>query len=141
MACSDGSLRSPGSSPWRWIARGEALLAGGQKFFDQCFQKALAERAADWFDQVVIARVYLHYQQASNALRHLRSALNSEPAHGYIWYQMGQCQAALGLMGEASESYERCLQLRPDYREARDARDALASVGWLRRVGRMLRRR
>lgn len=44
MSCSDGSLQTSGSSPWRWQARGEALLAAGQGYFDECFIKSLSER-------------------------------------------------------------------------------------------------
>src|SRR5262249_50249458 len=57
IACSDGALAVPGSSPWRWIARGEVLLATGQRQSEDCFRKALLEPAADWFDRVFIARI------------------------------------------------------------------------------------
>ena len=50
FACSDASLAAPGSSPWRWIARGEVLLARRHKLVAECFQKAVVEAATDWFD-------------------------------------------------------------------------------------------
>lgn len=140
MVCSDGSMQAPGSSPWRWQARGEVLLARGREHFDACFRKSLDEPAADWFDRVVIARIYRHYQKASNALYYLREAMQMEPTCGYIWFEMGHCQAALGLTGPARSSYDRCLELRGDYGEAREALAALDRMSfftWLRRILRL----
>ena len=125
-ACSDASLAAPGASPWRWIARAETLLAQRQKFAAECFQKAVAEPAADWFDHVVIARIHLYYTRATSALHYLRQALELEPTHGYVWYEMGNCQRALGLAPAAAESYQRCLELRADYAEAERALESLS---------------
>lgn len=142
MACSDGSLQTAGSSAWRWQARGEALLAAGQTYFDECFQRSLGEKETDWFDRVIIGRIYLYYRRASNALFYLKKAVDEDPTQGYVWFMMGNCQAALGLNGAASTAYQRCLELRPDYREAREALNKLQSmsfVDWLkgRLFGRM----
>jgi tetratricopeptide (TPR) repeat protein len=125
-ACSDASLAAPGASPWRWIVRGEMLLARRQKLAAECFQKAVAEPAADWFDHVVIARIHLYYRRATNALHYLRQALELEPTHGYIWFEMGNCQRALGLLPAAAQSYQRCLELRADYAEAERALGSLS---------------
>jgi tetratricopeptide (TPR) repeat protein len=125
-ACSDASLAAPGSSPWRWIARGEVLLARRQKFAAECFQRAVAEPAAEWFDHVVIARIQLYYGRVTNALHALKQALELEPTHGYVWYEMGNCQRALGLVPAAAESYQRCLDLRADYAEAEHALESLS---------------
>lgn len=127
MACSDASLAAPGSSPWRWIARGEVLLARRQKFAAECFQKAVAEPAAEWFDHVVIARIQLYYGRVTNALHALKQAVELEPTHGYVWYEMGNCQRTLGLVPAAAESYQRCLDLRADCVEARRALESLSS--------------
>src|SRR3990172_11080047 len=43
----DGSLTCAKESAYRWIVRGEILLAGGQTAADHCFQKALSVDA-DW---------------------------------------------------------------------------------------------
>ncbi|MEE8121265.1 MAG: tetratricopeptide repeat protein [Anaerolineales bacterium] len=137
IQCSDGALQSPGSSPWRWQARGEVLLAKGQRYFDECFLKAVSEPTADWFDRVIVARIYLYYGRATNALHFLKQALELEPAHGYIWFEMGNCQRQLGMISAARTDYERCLELRSDYREAKEALHSLRStspVGWLRGV-------
>ena len=141
LACSDASLQAPGNSPWRWQVRGEVLLAREQKHFEDCFQKAVLEVAADWFDYVVVARIYYFYNRITNALGYLTKALEAEPAHGYIWFQMGNCQKALALDAAASNSYLRCLDLKPDYREAEQALTALAAGRpLLSRLGAFLRR-
>ena len=127
MACSDASLQIPGSSGWRWIARGEVLLATGQKHAEECFQKALIEPAADWFDRIIIGRIYLYYRRASNALYYIQAALEMATANGYVWFEKGNCERELGLTAAAAGSYETCLELRPDYREAQLAIDSLST--------------
>jgi len=130
FACSDASLRVPGSSPSRWQARGEVLLAKGQGYYDESFQRSLTESQANWFDRVVIARIYLFYRRAANALQYLRAAVQLEPTQGIVWFEMGNGQLALGLTSAARTSYERCLELRGDYREARVALESLESMSF-----------
>ena len=136
MACSDASLQAPGSSSWRWIVRGEALLAEKQSHHEECFQKALAEPKAKWFDRVVISRIYAYYHRFTNAMCYLKEAIEQEPTHGYAWFELGNCQRALALESAARKSYERCLEFRPDYREAQQALLELQArtplVEWLR---------
>jgi tetratricopeptide (TPR) repeat protein len=144
MACSDGSVQVPGSSPWRWIVRGEVLLAHEQKHFEDCFRKALLDPLADWFDRIVIARIYRHYGRPSNALAYLKEALEGQASHGYVWFETGLCQMDLGLIAAARDSFERCLSLRPDYREARvemARSDAVSAGTWLRGMWRRWRKR
>lgn len=121
LGCSDASLQAAGSSPWRWIVRGETLLAKGARHFEECFQRALAEQGAEWFDRVVVGRVYLYYRRITSALAHLRQAAELEPCHGYTWFELGNCQRALAMESAARTSYQRCLELRPDFREAHAA--------------------
>lgn len=142
FACSDASMQVPGNSPLRWIARGEVLLASGEKHAEECFKKGLLEPAADWFDRVVVGRIYLYHRRASNALYYIQSALNEDMSRAYVWFERGNCEQALGLATAAAESYERCLELRPDYREASLARDSLgpgSPLGWLRSLFRRRR--
>lgn len=140
MACSDASLQVPGSTAWRWIARGEVLLSSQQPHSESCFVKALLEPTADWFDRVVVARVYQYYQRWTNALVYLKQAQEREPGHGYIWFELGNCQRQLGLISAARSSYEQCLSLRADYREAREAMTALDSMSGGSRLLGLLRR-
>ena len=131
LACSDGSLKAAGSSPWRWTARGEVLLAKGDKQHDGCFEKALLEPKSDWFDRVVIGRVYMYYDRVTNALVLLKEAMEMEPTRGYVWYQMGLCQQRLGLVAAARSSFDRCIELAPGYLPASKATAELARGGGL----------
>jgi tetratricopeptide (TPR) repeat protein len=140
MACSDGSLQAPGSSAWRWIARGDVLLCHGQDYYDACFQKAVNEPDANWFDRVLIARIYMYYRRSSNAMYYLKQAQQLEPADPYLWFESGNCQVAMGLIGGARACYERCLELRPKFRPAVAALDALGQMTfkqWLKTKLRM----
>lgn len=137
LQCSDASLQAPGSSPWRWAARGEVLLARHQKFVDECFLKAVAEPVAGWFDRVVIARICTHYGRFTQALQYLRQAVELDPTRGAAWFELGQCQRALGLAGAAA-SFQHCLELRPDFAEAQAALEAASSSSVLTRLGAIL---
>ncbi|RME40227.1 MAG: hypothetical protein D6788_03830 [Planctomycetota bacterium] len=132
LACSDASLEADGSSPWRWIVRGEVLLARGDRHPEACFEKALAEKAADWFDRVLIARVYRFHRRITNALVYLKEAAQLAPEHGYVWFETGCCQRELGMIAAARESFGRCFDLRPDYREAQVALLELEAGGAIR---------
>ncbi len=141
--CSDAALQMPGSSPWRWEVRGELLLADHKKQFETCFQKALAEPAADWFDRVVIARMLVFHHRVAAAVAYLQQALELEPVRAGTWLELGDCQAALALLAAARTSYDRCLELRPNnvaVRRRRDSLDGTSAWGWLRGLLRRWRR-
>jgi tetratricopeptide (TPR) repeat protein len=84
----------------------------------------------------------MHYHRFTAALTYLKEALELEPTHGYPWFELGNCQAALAFVTPARTSHQRCLELRPDYAPARVALKRLAdngTQGWLRRVWRRWR--
>ena len=133
--CSDLSMQASGSSPYRWQVRGEVLLASKEKTFDACFKRSLAEPEADWFDRDVIASTYLYYGKAASALDFASQAAEMHPQSGYAWFILGLCQKQLGLpKPTVRTSFEKCLQLRGDYVEARHALVALDSESLLRRL-------
>ncbi len=138
IACSDASLQAVGSSPWRWEVRGEVLLARGEHIHDTCFQKALAEPAADWFDRVIIAGIYLFYRRAAAAFEYAKKAVEMAGDAGYAWFVLGHAQRELGQTALACRSYRHCLQLRPDYAEARQALQDLETEPFFRRLLRQL---
>jgi tetratricopeptide (TPR) repeat protein len=129
VSCSDESLRSQGSSSMRWQSRGEIMLGRRGERARSCFDKALTESAADWFDRVIIARIYLFHHKPTPALEFAQAAVKLEPGHHYAWYVLGRCQEALGWLGEAGVSYRRSLELPGDRSRARSALGALESRG------------
>lgn len=131
QACSDGSISSPGSSAWRWQVRGEVLLAKDQMNpAAQCFAKSLAEKDTDWYDRVRIAGIYLYYRKPAAALDLARQAVESMASAPLAWYVQGQCQRRLGMASTAFASFNRCLEIKPDFAKARQALLELASRGY-----------
>lgn len=139
QAC-DAALQAPGSSPWRWEARGELLLAKNNGQYDTCFRKALAESQADWFDRVVIARMLVFHKRFAAACNYLKEALEREAAYAYGWFELGECQAAMALTGAAETSFQRALELRPGLAVARRALDELDGGSMRSWLGGLIRR-
>lgn len=138
-ACSDLSLASPGSSPLRWQARGEVILAKNPDRARDCFQKSLSEPLADWFDRVIIARIYLFHGRAAPALEFAGAAVEMHPTHPSAWLVLGRAQEALGWTDKAEASYQRSLDLPGDHREARGALEHVRSLSASGRFGRWLK--
>ncbi|MFZ4575766.1 MAG: hypothetical protein ACOYN0_15330 [Phycisphaerales bacterium] len=120
IAQSDLSIKAPGSSPLRWIARGETLLAGRPQLAAECFAKALAEENADWYVLVRIARVHLRHDRPGPAAEHARNATAAAPERAFAWETLGACNERLGLGARAAECYGTALQLAPARRELRE---------------------
>lgn len=134
LACSDAAMKSPGASAWRWMARGEVQLARRERHYDECFQRGLMEAGAEPYDRVLIARIYRHYDRATNALSYLKPLMETHPDQGYLWLERGQAEQSLGLSGAARLSYERCLSLNPKCQAARAALDVVRRRSWIRRL-------
>ena len=126
-ACSDVAMAQTGSSGGRWEARGEVLLAGRKGRPETCFEKALAEADADWFDRVIIGRIYLFYRQWANAAGYLQQALSLQPRSAFAWFTLGQCQDILGLEAQAQMSYRQAVEIAGKHPQAAAALAALES--------------
>lgn len=138
MACSDAAIAARGSSAYRWLSRGEVLLAtdGGQGA--ACFDRALLEPDADWFTRLWVARIYRRYGRFTNALVEARQATENAPQMPYAWYIRGLCERDLAI-GEASRSLGRALELDSGFTLARAALRAPPETSWLRRWLRRVR--
>jgi len=134
MAFSDASMEERGDTPYIWLARGDVLLARGEKRADYCFDKARALAAADWFVHWLAARIRAFYQQFSLALRATQQALELKPDHAVLWVLAGQCQEALGLIGPARQSLQQALQLNPRAGDVSAALNRLSDAGLLDRL-------
>ena len=117
-ALCDGSLQQAGQSAYRWLVRGEIMVAARQDMDRYCFDKA-QELDADWLVPLEAARIELYYHRPSKALGRVRRALELAPEAHYAWYVQGICQAELGLTRAARESFQRCLELFPATRTPR----------------------
>jgi tetratricopeptide (TPR) repeat protein len=135
-AC-DGSFQHSGQSAYRWIVRGELMLAARQNTDQHCFDKA-QQLDSDWLIAAEIALVYLAYGHPSRALGRARRACEKAPDRYYAWLLQARCQQALGFNAQAGQSLQHCLDLCPGQVEARQRlidieTGAVSSWGrWLR---------
>jgi tetratricopeptide (TPR) repeat protein len=134
---SDAALAVPGKSAYRWLARGEWMLAGRQKLEEHCFNKA-AQLDSDWLILLESALIYMHYNFASRAVVRARSAAEAAPDQYHIWFVRGCAEDAAGMKRPSAESLEQCLRLCPGHADALQRLGGLnggfSPLTWLRRV-------
>jgi tetratricopeptide (TPR) repeat protein len=136
-AMCDGSLRQSGQSAFRWMVRGELMVAAKETTDQHCFDKA-QQLDADWLVSAEIALIYLFYRQPGRAQLRARRACETAPDQYYAWLLEARCQRALGLDSQARRSLQTCLELCPGHAEARQLladleQGSASSLGrWLR---------
>ncbi len=140
MPFSDAAVERPGESPYVWLARGDVLLAAGQRQVDHCFDRALQLAGTDWMIRWLAARVRRFWNQLAAALKLAQEAASLAPDQAVTWLLSGQCQAALGLSEPATRSFHQALALQPDCRAADEALSELNAQGCLSRFGRQIGR-
>ncbi len=141
IAFSDASIEERGDTPYLWLARGDVLLARGEKRADYCFDKALLLAAADWFVAWLAARIRTFYRQFALGLKLAQQALELRPDHAVLWLCAGRCQKELGLLGSARHSFQQALQLQPKLHEAAVALTRLSETTVVDRLGAWWKRR
>jgi tetratricopeptide (TPR) repeat protein len=130
LAFSDASIEERGDTPYVWLARGDVMLARKEHRADYCFEKALLLAPKDWFVAWLAARIRYYYGQFVLALKLLQQAIEWNAGHFLLWFELGQCQQALGLIGPAQNSFLQAQQLNPYSSEADLALVRLSQKGW-----------
>lgn len=129
LELADAALLREGVSAYRWVVRGELLIASRDDVDRHCFDKAVqADR--DWLVPLEIALIYLHHEQPSKALLRARQAVETNPGSDYAWYTQGTCERKLNLDRQAETSYLRCRELSPGHVEAGRRLSEIANQGW-----------
>jgi len=133
---SDASLAAAGKSAYRWMVRGEWMLAARHKLEEHAFNKA-EQIEKDWLVPLESAPIYLHYRFASRALALARQATEAAPDQYYTWYVRGCAEADVGMKRPATESFQHCLQLCRGHVEAQERlrkldSDGISPLRWLR---------
>jgi tetratricopeptide (TPR) repeat protein len=128
-ALCDGALQQTGQSGYRWLVRGEIMVAAGKDVDRHCFDKA-QQLEEDWLVPLEAARIDLFYQRPSKALIRIRRALDLAPDAPYVWFIQGTCQAQLGLRNAAQESFRYCLELSPRHADAEEQLRRLQKWSW-----------
>jgi len=118
LSFSDASIEERGGTPYVWLARADVLLARKESRADYCFDKALHLAPGDWFIAWLAARIRFYYEQFVLALKLLEQAIEWNTGHFLLWFQLGQCQQQLGLIGPARRSLEQARQLNPKFQDA-----------------------
>ena len=134
LSFSDASIEERGDTAYVWLARADVLLARAESRADYCFQKALLLAPGDWFIAWLAGRIRFFYEQFALALKMLSQALELNATHFLLWLELGQCQKALGLVGQARNSFTQAQQLNPQSNEARLAWLSLSETGFGCRV-------
>ena len=128
------SIEERGDTPYVWLARGDVMLARKEHRADYCFEKALLLAPKDWFTAWLASRIRFYYSQFVLALKLLQQAVEWNTGHFLLWFELGQCQQALGLIGSAETSFTQARQLNPNCREADAALTRLSQSGAFARV-------
>ncbi len=130
-----------GGSPWAWLARGEVLVSAGEKNALFCFDKAVeAADAERWRILLEAGRCYLRRRQWASAEPFLRRAAETKPDNFFVWYEYAIVLTELNFTDRARDAIERCLQLRSDFRAAKDLEIKLYRRPFLKRLLGILRR-
>jgi tetratricopeptide (TPR) repeat protein len=136
-AIGDGAMAQPGQSAYRWLVRGEQMVATRQKFDRYCFDKA-AQLDRDWLIPFETAGIYLYYDSPGKALVSARQAAVLDPGSAAVWFRQAACEFELEMNDAARRSLEQCLELCPHHIAAQQMVADIKNRGWS--PGRMLRR-
>jgi tetratricopeptide (TPR) repeat protein len=129
LAFSDASIEERGDTPYVWLARADVLLARRENRADYCFQKALLLAPSNWFVAWLAARIRYYYRQFALALKLLQQAVEWNTPHFLLWLELGRCQEAVGLIGQARTSFNRARELNSECHEAHAALTKLSGTG------------
>jgi len=127
-------------SSYVWTARGEVLLASGDRNADFCIQKAKEIAPRDWFSLLNIARVYYNCRHYGKALETVREALDLKATSPFVWFVMGLCQRELGMLALSIKSFEQALSLDRNFKPAEAALQNSKHMGAFKRLLAPLRR-
>ncbi len=134
VAYSDNSVGKDHLTPRVWLTRAEIFFDRKSPVAEGCLHKALG--CAGKLGPVVkleAGRLLSRKRNYSLAIQYLREAIRDLPRSALAWYELGGCQARLGLP-EAVHSLEQCLHLRPDWTEAQDLHRKVENRGFFRRL-------
>ena len=144
IAYSDNSISKQKITSYVWLARAEVMLRRRHRTAETCLSNAISIAGNSLpIVRLDAGRTLLHQSSHAKALEYLRPAASDLPKAALVWYELGCCQAALGLP-EGKIALKQCLQLRPDWGQAKAALERFnrqGPLGWLRSRFRRLRGR
>jgi tetratricopeptide (TPR) repeat protein len=114
LALSDGSIEERGNTPYVWLARGDVLLARGEKRAAYCFEQAMMLARGDWMRCWEASRVYTFHRNFPLAIGYANQATDLAPERVVTWLQAGRCHLGLNQAARARETLERARQIDPE---------------------------
>lgn len=140
----DGAVEMRATSAFVWAARGESLLLAPNSAENahRCFLKALEIAPEDWSLMLRIAIAYNRAKLYGKARDLLQAASRFADRNPLVLFHLGASYEGLGQYAVATGYYQRALDSRGDFNEAKTAlRRAQLSgpFGFLKRVWRMER--
>ncbi|MFO1457776.1 MAG: tetratricopeptide repeat protein [Verrucomicrobiota bacterium] len=143
LVFSDASIGERGDVPYLWLARGDVLLARGERRADYCFDRGVRDGARERIGGVARRTHPLSLRAVRGGAVAGPAGGGVDPAKAAVWLLCGDCQQALGFAAEAGVSFRQALDLQPDCRAAADRLAGIRSGGlagaltgwWRRRFG------
>lgn len=110
-----------GATNWSWLARGEVLLAAGDGNALFCFTKAVELAGKeDWRTPLLAGLCYMRKRQWAGAEELLRKAAEINPRNYFVWFSLAEALVELNYTDRARDAIQRVMQLKPDFRPARE---------------------
>jgi len=134
QAFSDNAISKDNTTSRVWLARAEVLLARKSKMFESCINNAISISNQDRsIIRLESGRILFKGEEYTLALSHLSRAAKELSQSALAWYELGRCQARLGLP-ESVEVLRQSLKLRPNWRLAEEALVKAEKRGFFRRI-------
>ncbi len=132
-AYSDNSINKEHITSRVWLARAEVMISRKSQVADGCISKAIsiAGKMAPVI-KLEAARLLRKKGNYSAAIGHLNDVVQVFPKSALVWYELGCCQAKLGL-SQAKETLKQSLLFRPDWDVAKRALRSCGGRGLLGR--------
>ncbi len=134
IAYSDNSIAKDNPPPQVWLARAEVFLHRKDPISESCLSKAIGgagERSA--VIKLEAGRLLQRKRNFVQAAQYLKEVVQILPKSALAWYELGRCQAALGL-SEAAHSLEQSLRMRPGWEQAEAELRKVGNRGFFRRL-------
>ncbi|MGE5294325.1 MAG: tetratricopeptide repeat protein [Solirubrobacterales bacterium] len=121
VAYSDNAVSKDNLPPRVWLVRAEVFLDRKGPIAEGCVNKAIACAGKSLpIVHLEAGRLFRRKGRYVQALQHLKQAVEGFPRSALAWYELGSCQASLGL-SEAVHSLEQSRSLRPDWEPVKTA--------------------
>jgi tetratricopeptide (TPR) repeat protein len=119
VAYSDNSISKDDVTSRVWLARAEVMMNRKSQIMEGCISKAISgagKKAA--IIKLEAARLLRKKGNCSAAIGYLNEVVESFPKSALAWYELGCCQAKLGL-SQAKATLKQSLEFHPDWEEAK----------------------